>query len=692
VPTICGDRRAVAPEQALPLLAALPPTPADAPAEDVAGAPPRGPTPDVHADGGGRPCACDVGTTGVAQCVLMGEFVSAEQKLSDVLSDFARTMATDFPIQAILDHLITRIEDMLPISAAGVTLIASDEIPHYFAASDRAALSYERLQTEMGVGPCLLAYRTGDNVLIPDLRDELRFPEFTARALQDGIRAMFTFPLCHGDRRLGALDLYRDTPGALSPQSLGAAQTLANVTAAYLINAQARETLKDSSERSRELSLHDGLTGLPNRTLMLDRLEQAFQRTRRTGKTSAVMFVDLDGFKAVNDTHGHSAGNQLLIAVATRLRGVLRPPDTVARMHGDEFVILCEDLDHVEQAAPIVLRLAEALAETFALPMGPIDITASIGVAFAGPDVHDAEQVLRDADAAMYQAKRRGGGEQQVFDPRYQHVAKGLQELTRDLRGAVRNNELAAVYQPIVGIADGAIRGFEALLRWEHPTLGTVPPLTFIPLAEQSALITDIGAWILRQACADRGGWQRRQPDVDVSVSVNISTPQLMSPSFIDTVAATLQAENTPPARLTLEITESVFVQDSDHALAVLHDLKDLGVQIALDDFGTGYSSLKYLSRFPVDTVKIDRSFIANLGHDRVNDIIAAAVVQLAHALDMTVVAEGIETVEQHHEVAALGCDAGQGYFYARPMPAGPADRLVLPRVGENLAPVPALT
>lgn len=502
---------------------------------------------------------------------------SHEQQLADVLSEFARTMATDFPIQGILDHLIDRIVAMLPITAAGVTLISPHQAPQYVAASDPSALSYEQLQTELGEGPCLLAYTSGEAISVPELREERRFPRFTPRALEEGMRAVFTFPLRHRDHQLGALDLYRDTPGDLSAHAMVAAQTLADVAAAYLINAQARQDLEDSSERSRKLALHDGLTGLPNRTLMLERLEHANQRNRRSGKTLAVFFVDLDKFKLVNDTYGHNVGNQLLVAVAMRLRLALRPPDTVARMHGDEFVILCEDLDSPDQAGPIATRIAAAMAEPFVLPSVRIEITTSVGIAFADREMVDAEQILRDADAAMYQAKHLGSGLQRIFDPLHQHNTRTRESLERDLWTALPENQLHTVYQPIVNTGDGAILGFEALLRWVHPTRGSVPPTTFIPLAEHSALITEIGHWVLQKACADRRRWQQLRPHTDIDIAVNVSAQQLMSATFVDTVDAVLRAEDTTPQRLTLEITEGVFVHDAEQALVVLNDLKDLG-------------------------------------------------------------------------------------------------------------------
>jgi diguanylate cyclase (GGDEF)-like protein len=601
---------------------------------------------------------------------------SQERKLSQVLSEFARTMATDFPIQAILDHLITRTVEMLPITAAGVTLITPGEHPRYIGASDASALLYEKLQTELGEGPCILAYTTGKAVEVPELLGEQRFPNFTPRALAEGMRAVFTFPLRHGDHQLGALDLYRDTPGSLSPQALATSQTLADVATAYLINAQAREELKDSSERSRELALHDALTGLPNRTLLLELLDHALQRSHRTGKSTAVLFLDLDGFKAVNDTYGHGVGDHLLVAVTRRLSHLLRPSDTMARLHGDEFVILCEDLDTPDQAGDIATRLLNAMAVPFALATARIEMTVSMGIAFADHHHHDPKQVLRDADTAMYEAKRRGGGGQQVFDPRVP-LSEGREGLQRDLQHAVSGGQLRTVYQPIVTTEDGGITGFEALLRWDHPTRGPVPPLTFIPLAEQTSMIRDIGAWVLRQACADQRRWQHQHPTRDLGIAVNISTQQLMAASFPDTVAAVLKKENTNPQLLTLEVTESVFVRDSKRALIVLNDLKDLGVMIALDDFGTGYSSLSYLNQFPVDIVKIDRTFVANLGRDSVSEIIVTAVVQLAHALHMSVIAEGVETTEQHHTVTGLGCDSSQGFYFAPPMPGNNVETLL---------------
>ncbi|MDQ6724624.1 MAG: EAL domain-containing protein [Actinomycetota bacterium] len=592
----------------------------------------------------------------------------SEQRLSDVLSEFARTMVTDFPIQGILDQLVRRIVDILPITAAGVTLISPGSDPRYVAASDESALRFEQLQTELGEGPCLAAYQLGQAVSVPDLRTEGRFPVFTPRALAAGLVAVFTFPLRNANDQLGALDLYRDTPGPLDAEAMTAAQTLADVAAAYLLNAQARAALQDSSDRSRESALHDALTGLPNRTLLLDRLDQALLRGRRSGTIAAVLFADLDQFKLVNDTFGHKLGDDLLVAVAQRLTDLLRPGDTLARLSGDEFVILCEDLAVTSEVESIAARVGTALAEPFMLSIGEVETTASIGIAFSGPADHVPEELLHKADMAMYQAKRKGGARHQVIDRGEQRRLDERVSLHRDLRRACARGELRLEYQPIVTTTDGRIVGVEALVRWAHPSRGLISPAALIPLAEQSGLITEIGRWVLEQACG-RAGHGRHKVD-DLATAVNVSPHQLMSPDFTATVEDVLRRTRTQPGMLTLEVTESVFVQDSERALVVLDGLKRLGVVLALDDFGTGYSSLSYLKRFPVDVVKIDKGFVADMGHDPASHAIVAAVVDLAHVLGLTVVAEGVETVGQHAEVAALGCELAQGYYFGRPMSA----------------------
>ena len=408
--------------------------------------------------------------------------MTKDQQLSDVLSEFARTMVTDFPIQAILDHLVVRIVDVLPVTAAGVTLITPGERPHYVAASDLSALRYEELQTELGEGPCVAAYDSGEPIAVADLRTDERFPAFAAKAVEAGLVAVFTFPLRQGEVCLGALDLYRDMPGLLDGDAIGAAQTLADVAAAYLNNAQARADLRESSERHRESALRDALTGLPNRVLFRQRLDHAVLRGRRSGKLVALLFADLDQFKQVNDVHGHQNGDELLVGVAERLTGMLRPGDTLARLSGDEFVVLCEDLSHKSEAEPLAARIGAALAEPFKLSDVELQVSASVGIAFAGTGDDVPELLLRDADMAMYQAKRRGGGRHQEVDLGLHRLSERRASLEQDLRdAAARGGELGLDYQPIVATTEGRITGVEALLRWAHPTRGLLPPSLVSP-------------------------------------------------------------------------------------------------------------------------------------------------------------------------------------------------------------------
>jgi diguanylate cyclase (GGDEF)-like protein len=597
----------------------------------------------------------------------------AVDELADVLGEFARTMVTDFPIQGILDHLVKRIVDVMPVSAAGVTLISPGVEPRYVAASDDAALRYEKLQSEVGEGPCLAAYHTGQAIAVPDLANDDRFPIFAPRAVEAGLVAVFT----HEGSRLGALDLYRDTTGDFSAESMATAQTLADVAAAYLINAQTRADLQDSSNQSREAALRDALTGLPNRVLMLQRLEHAVLRASRSGHTTALFFLDLDEFKAVNDTYGHQLGDLLLVAVAERLTGVLRPGDTLARLSGDEFVILCEDLEDASQADPIAARFDQAFRKPFALSGIELQIDASIGIAFTGSGIASPEALIHDADIAMYQTKRNRERDHHVVDLRELHLAEHQAGLAAGLPGVIERDEMHVDYQPIVNTLDGRLIGVEALLRWTHPSRGAVSPAVFIPFAEQSGQIVELGGWVLAQACSDRRSRQGQQRD-QLFTSVNVSPHQFMSGGFAESVRVILDTTETLPGMLTLELTERVLIRDSARAEIVLGELHDLGVKLALDDFGTGYSSLERLDSLPIDTIKIDQRFVARLGGDDGSHSIVASIIQLAHGLGMTVVAEGVETPEQHHILLKLGADACQGFCFARPMAAPAINELIL--------------
>ncbi|MGI8590767.1 MAG: putative bifunctional diguanylate cyclase/phosphodiesterase [Nakamurella sp.] len=591
-----------------------------------------------------------------------------DQPLTKVLIEFAHTLGTDFPIQTILDHLVTRIVELLPVTGAGVMLMGADQGLHFVAASDEMVLAIESLQNELIEGPCLDAYHSGQPVAAVDLDADARFPQFSPRASAAGVAAVFSFPLRLEDRCLGALDLYRDVAGPLTGQDLQMAQVLADIAAGYLVSAQARADAEAAAARLHHLSLHDPLTGLPNRTLLVELLDRAVARARRSRSVAAVLFIDLDDFKSVNDTYGHHVGDQLLAAVADRLRRLLRPGDTLARLGGDEFVGLCEDMSGAADAEIIAQRIIAALAVPFDLPQARVSVTGSVGVAFSGPGQNIPALLLRNADFAMYQAKRRGGGQHHLIEPGAREAADSRVEVDRDLHTALALEQFALEYQPIVEVATGKLVGVEALLRWHHPVRGVVMPDVILPSAERTGLMVPIGEWVLRQACRDLAQWNGAAP-MPGAVAVNVSAQQMMDPAFAHTVTRVLAETGADPAALSLELTEGLFLGDTARALAVMKQIKILGVRLCLDDFGIGNSSLGYLRHFPVDIVKIDQSFTADLSTDEATRSIVRAVIDLSQVLDLTVVAEGVETLAELDQLAALGVDQAQGYLFGRPLP-----------------------
>lgn len=595
--------------------------------------------------------------------------MAADQKLSDILVEFARTMVTDFSVQAILDHLVARILDIVPATGAAASMDAANLGNGYSAISDISVSLFQSVQSGFIDTPRRAASMTGEAVVIEDSRTETRFLDVASRALDVGLMALFVFPLRNGIHPVGTLELYYDAPGALPPEAMAAAQTLADVSAVYLFNAQVRADLQDSSRKDRYAALHDPLTGLPNRVLILERLKHALAKARRSGKTSAVFFVDLDRFKNVNDTYGHRVGDELLVGIAKRLTGLLRPGDTMARLSGDEFVILCEDLDNPAEAARIVQRVEQALGTPFALEGVEIAVTVSIGVVVGSAD-DSAEQILDDADVAMYRAKRKGGARAEVLDVNDVRTFAPSHRLEQDLRDESWSRRMSLDYQPIVASADDRILGVEAFLRWNHPTQGVVSPAVLLPLAEHCGLAVELGRWVLEQVCTQHRHWQAERGGSDVSLSVNVSPSQLMAGGFAANVSSALRAAEMDPGLLTFEMTERAFIDDSMRALVVLHDLKDIGVTLALDHFETGHASLSYLERFPVDVLKIDRTFVTGLGRNSTSRIIVGAIVELAHELGLRVTAEGVETADEHDHVVRLGCDSYQGYYFARPMTA----------------------
>jgi diguanylate cyclase (GGDEF)-like protein/PAS domain S-box-containing protein len=449
--------------------------------------------------------------------------------------------------------------------------------------------------------------------------------------------------------------------------------------------AQISSVGRDVTERRRlEAALahqatHDALTGLPNRAFLLDQLGPALTRAPNHGVVVAVLFFDLDHFKAVNDTFGHDAGDDLLVAVAARIEQVLRPDDVLVRVSGDEFAVLCKgvvDAHHAVAVAQRVLSMIEA--QPFALGKGEIDITASAGIALSsGGEDANPEAILRDADAAMYRAKDLGRARLELFDESMRQRAAHRLELADELAHAIEHGEIVIHYQPSICLRSGRVTAVEALARWQHPNRGLLAPKEFIELAEDTGLIVGLGLRVLSDACAQAREWADRLGDDAPRVHVNLSARQLTAANLAVLVRGVLEGQRLDPDRLCLEITESVLMEDAPAVIEALRRLKDIGVLLAIDDFGTGYSSLSYLRRFPVDVLKVDQSFVDGLGPDPEDSAIVAAIVNLAVILDLEAVAEGVETPEQLEQLRALGCAAAQGYLFARPAPADEIARVL---------------
>jgi diguanylate cyclase (GGDEF)-like protein/PAS domain S-box-containing protein len=442
---------------------------------------------------------------------------------------------------------------------------------------------------------------------------------------------------------------------------------------------------RDISERRRledqlvHQAFHDSLTSLANRALFKDRVDHALQRTKRQTPSVAVLFLDLDGFKEVNDSLGHAAGDRLLIQVAERLHSCVRPSDTVARFGGDEFAVLIEDASDDIDVTQVAERVLEGLRQPFVVNGRELHVRGSMGIARMDSDVDGADQLLRNADLAMYRAKAAGQGGFARYDPEMHTELVARVQLEADLRRALDEGELFLHYQPTFDLGSGQIVGAEALARWRHPTRGLVPPTEFIPLAEASGLIRPLGAWVLREACRQAAEWQRTSParDKPLALNINLSGRQLQFPQVVDDVAQALEESGLPPDSLVLEMTESVLMDDNENVLDILRRIKGLGARLAIDDFGTGYSSLSYLHRFPVDMLKIDRSFVERLSHASDNAELARTIVRLGQSLQLVTVAEGVEDSAQFLALRRMGCDVGQGYYFGRPMESEEIGRLL---------------
>lgn len=430
-------------------------------------------------------------------------------------------------------------------------------------------------------------------------------------------------------------------------------------------------TYEDVTERRRVeqriayMAHHDALTDLPNRTLLAERIEHAFARAHRFGDEFAVLYLDLDRFKAVNDTLGHPVGDALLTAVSGRLRSCTRDTDLVARMGGDEFAVLQIGPEAARAADHLAQRIREIVSAPYEINGNKLDIGTSIGIAVAPRDGVSTDQLLKNADLALYRAKADGRNTHRFFEPRMDEELQARRLIELDLRKALTAGELEIYYQPLVALSDAAVTGYEALLRWKHPERGFISPAEFVPIAEEIGLIVPIGEWVLHHACAEASTWGD-----DLTVAVNLSPVQLKARDLAQVVMLALANSALPPQRLELEITETVFLDDNEQTLSILHSLRSFGVRIAMDDFGTGYSSLSYLRSFPFDKIKLDRSFVRDLGVKPDSFAIVQSIATLGGSLGMTTTAEGIETPEQLEQLKAAGFNQGQGYLFGRPQPA----------------------
>ncbi|WEN15079.1 EAL domain-containing protein [Rhodanobacter sp. AS-Z3] len=585
-------------------------------------------------------------------------------------------VAKNEPLQEVLGGVVSMLERQIPGSRCTVLILRDGRL--YDGSSLHIPKAYssalEGLPIGPAVGSCGTACYTNKTVIVEDIASDPLWDGYRDVALPHGLRACWSMPIPSSDGgALGSFAVYLDHPCAPS------AAELDFLTAASRLAAVAIEH-RLLTDRLAHQGQHDALTGLPNRLLLQDRLGQALALAQRKQHQVAVLFMDLDHFKQINDTLGHSHGDILLREVAHRLEGCVRKSDTLARLGGDEFMVVLPELDNAQDAMHVASKLIECLREPFRVEQHEFVVSVSLGISIYPADGQTADTLMANADAAMYRAKETGRDNCMWFTPQMNTRMMERVELESQLRHALVLGQLSLHYQPLCG-ASGEIKGFEALLRWQHPTLGMVSPGRFIPIAEESGLIVPMGAWVLHEACARTAAWHRAGY-TDLSISVNVSAVQFRRGNLLEVVQRVLQETGLEPTALVLEITESLLLQNAADASVNLSELRKLGVGVAIDDFGTGYSSLSYLHKLPVTTLKIDQSFVCEIGtpspDGREEAPIIRTIIALARNLGLTVVAEGVETAAQFNLLKTLDCDTYQGFLLHRPLTADAANDLLV--------------